>query len=132
MNIRRIIFTATFVAIACFTSVSAQAQEKNSALQWTTQQDVLPEAVARPFFGVIGKTNAAPGDMEKVALVMGGSYFDAPVADGGKKQYSQTISQLVQETADGKTAWKAKAIKVLVDGKESPKGLPEPAGYHSG
>lgn len=126
MNIRQLIYTAAFAAIAIVTSFSAQAQENNAALQWTTQQDFLPEAVARPFFGVIGKTNAAPGDMEKVALVMGGSYFDAPVAEGGKKRYSQTVSQLVQETVDGKTAWKAKAIKVLVDGKESPKGLPEP------
>ena len=126
MNIRRLIFTAAIAAIAIVTSVSAQAQENNAALQWTTQQDVLPEAVARPFFGVIGKTNAAPGDMEKIALVMGGSYFDAPVADGGKKQYSQTVSQLVQENVDGKTAWKAKPVKVLVDGKESPDGLPEP------
>lgn len=126
MNIRQLIYTAAFAAIAIVTSISAQAQENNAALQWTTQQDVLPEAVARPFFGVIGKTNAAPGDMEKVALVMGGSYFDAPVADGGKKRYSQTVSQLVQETVDGKTAWKAKAIKVLVNGKESPDGLPEP------
>lgn len=126
MNIRRLIFTAALTAIAFVTSFSAQAQENNSALQWTLQQDVLPEAVARPFFGVIGKTNAAPGDMEKVALVMGGSYFDAPVADGGKKRYSQTVSQLVQETVDGKTAWKAKSVRVLVNGKESPEGLPEP------
>ena len=58
MNIRQLIYTAAIAAIAIVTSVSAQAQENNAALQWTTQQDVLPEAVARPFFGVIGKTNA--------------------------------------------------------------------------
>ena len=126
MSIRQLIYTASFAAIAFVTSISAQAQENNAALQWTTQQDVLPEAVARPFWGVIGKTNAAPGDMEKVALVMGGSYFDAPVADGGKKRYSQTVSQLVQDATDGKTVWKAKPVRVLVNGKESPDGLPEP------
>ena len=126
MNIRRLIFTAALTAIAIVTSVSAQAQENNAALQWTVQQDVLPEAVARPFYGVIGKTYAAPGDVQKVALIMGGSYFDAPVADGGKKQYSRAVSQLVQETVDGKSVWKAKPVKVLVDGKESPEGLPEP------
>ena len=126
MNIRRLIFTAALTAIAFVTSFSAQAQENNSALQWTTQQGVLPEAVARPFYGVVGKANAAPGDVQKVALIMGGSYFDAPVADGGKKQYSRAVSQLVQESADGKTVWKAKPVKVLVDGKESPDGLPEP------
>ena len=126
MSIRQLIYTASFAAIAFVTSISAQAQENNAALQWTTQQDVLPEAVARPFWGVIGKTNAAPGDMEKVALVMGGSYFDAPVADGGKKRYSQTVSQLVQDATDRKTVWKVKRVRVLVNGKESPDGLPEP------
>ncbi|MBR5160246.1 MAG: hypothetical protein IKW80_01360, partial [Thermoguttaceae bacterium] len=75
MNIRRLIITAALTAIAFVTSFSAQAQENNSSLQWTLQQDVLPEAVARPFYGVVGKTNAAPGDVQKVALIMGGSYF---------------------------------------------------------
>ncbi|MBR0237986.1 MAG: sodium/solute symporter [Thermoguttaceae bacterium] len=126
MNIRRLFFTAVLAAIAFVTSFSALAQENNSSLQWTVQQDVLPEAVARPFYGVVSKTNAAPGDVQKVALLFGGSYFDAPVADGGKKRYSQTVSQLVQETVDGKSVWKAKPVKVLVDGKESPEGLPEP------
>ena len=126
MNIRRLFFTAVLAAIAFVTSFSAQAQENNASLQWTVQQGVLPEAVARPFYGVVGKANAAPGDVQKVALLFGGSYFDAPVADGGKKQYSRAVSQLVQESADGKSVWKAKPVKVLVDGKESPEGLPEP------
>ena len=127
MNIRSIIYAAALAAIAFFASFSAQAQEKSAAsLQWVTQQDVLPQAVARPFFGVVGKTYAAPGDLQKVALIFGGSYFDAPVADGGKKCYARTVSRLVQETADGKTVWKAKPVRVLVNGKESPDGLPEP------
>ena len=127
MNIRRLlIFTAAFAAIAFVTSFSAQAQENNTALQWIVQQSVLHEEVARPFYGVVGKTNAAPGDVQKVALIFGGSYFDAPIADGGKKRYSRAVSQLIQETVDGNTAWKAKSIRVLVDDKESPEGLPEP------
>ncbi|MCR5163347.1 MAG: hypothetical protein K6C40_04935, partial [Thermoguttaceae bacterium] len=85
MNIRPFIYAAALAAIAFFASLSAQAQEKCASLQWVTHQDVLPQAVARPFFGVVGKTNAAPGDLQKVALIFGGSYFDAPVADGGKK-----------------------------------------------
>lgn len=126
MNIRHIIYTAAIVAILFFTSFSAKGLENNASLQWVTQSDVLPQAVARPFFGVVGKTNAAPGDLQKVALTFGGSYFDAPVADGGKKCYARTVSRLVQETVDGKTVWKAKPVRVLVNGKESPDGLPEP------
>ncbi len=70
-------------------SPPADSHSASSYLNWTVQQGLLPQAVARPFFGVIEKTTISTP--QRFFFVIGGSYFENSDQLPGTKRYSDQI-----------------------------------------
>ncbi|MDO4571528.1 MAG: sodium/solute symporter, partial [Planctomycetia bacterium] len=92
------------------------APDSAGFLQWRVDNEVLPLAVARPFFGVMDSPGK-DGATQKNICLMGGSYFDKPRNEGGKKHYSADVYILDPQEKEGKKSWAARRVA---------EALPEP------